>query len=75
MKEEKRKRFKRVASKRVEKLLKSMQVLSNCSNRNNYEYTSQDIDKMMKALREELKKTEAMFRNNLPGEEQKKFKF
>lgn len=60
-----RERFERVASKRVERVIKDIQVLTNCSNTNNYEYTNADIDKMLKAIREELKLLESAFRSDL----------
>ena len=45
----KRERFKRIASKRVENLIKDIRTLSNCSNTGNYEYTQEEVDKMIKA--------------------------
>ena len=38
----KKDRFKRVASKRVDKLLHGIRSLAKCSNINNYEYTEDD---------------------------------
>jgi len=51
----KKERFKRVASKRVDKLLLGIGSLSKCSETNNYEYTKDDVQKMIKVLKEELK--------------------
>lgn len=61
----KRERFKRVASRRVENILKSIRSLSNCSNTNNYEYNEEDVSKMMKAIREEVKIMETLYKKNL----------
>ena len=61
----KRERFKRVASKRVDKLLNGIRSLSNCSNINNYEYTEDDVQKMIRAIKEELKTMETLYRKNL----------
>lgn len=69
-----RERFERVATKRVDRVIKDIQVLANCSNINNYEYTSADIEKMLKAIREELKLLESAFRNDLK-ESREGFKF
>ncbi|WP_372815913.1 hypothetical protein [Psychrobacter sp.] len=56
-----RDRFERVASKRVDRVIKDIQLLANCSNTNNYEYTSSDVEKMLKAIKAELKLLEAAF--------------
>lgn len=61
----KRERFKRVASKRVDKLLNGIRSLSNCSNINNYEYTEDDVQKMIRAIKEELKTMETLYKKNL----------
>ena len=58
-------RFKRVASKRVGKIIQGIRSLSNCSNINNYEYTEDDFQKMLKAIKEELKSMETMYKKNL----------
>ncbi len=61
----KKERFKRVASKRVDKLIHGIRSLSNCSNINNYEYTEDDVQKMIKAIKEELKTMETLYKKNL----------
>lgn len=61
----KRERFKRVASKRVDKLLQGIRSLSKCSNINNYEYSEDDVQKMIKAIKEELKTMETLYKKNL----------
>ncbi|EGK14559.1 hypothetical protein [Psychrobacter sanguinis] len=63
MKSDRRDRFERVASKRVERVINDIRLLSNCSNTNNYEYTSADVDKMLKAIRDEIKLLEASFKS------------
>lgn len=61
----KKDRFKRVASKRVDKLLHGIRSLAKCSNINNYEYTEDDVQKMIKAIKEELKTMEILYKKNL----------
>jgi DNA-binding transcriptional regulator GbsR (MarR family) len=61
----KKDRFKRVASKRVDKLLQGIRSLSKCSNINNYEYSEEDVQKMIKAIKEELKTMETLYKKNL----------
>lgn len=62
---QKKERFKRVASRRVDNILNDIQSLSKCSNKNNYEYAETDINKMLKAIKEEIKVMETLFRKNL----------
>ncbi|NCP91088.1 MAG: hypothetical protein GW827_12800 [Flavobacteriales bacterium] len=61
----KKDRFKRVASRRVDNILKGIRSLSKCSNTNNYEYNEEDLNKMTKAIREELKIMETIYKKNL----------
>lgn len=61
----KKDRFKRVASKRVDNLLNGIRSLSNCSNTNNYQYTEDDVQKMIKAIKDELRTMETIFKKNL----------
>lgn len=63
--EKKEDRFKRVASRRVENILKGIRSLSKCSNVNNYEYDEEDLNKMVKAIKEELKTMEIQYKKNL----------
>ncbi len=53
--ESKRDRFKRVAEKRTKKILKMMELLGNCSNKNNYDYTEDDVNKIIKVIEEQLR--------------------
>ncbi len=62
---QKRDRFKRVASRRVDNILNGIRSLSNCSNTNNYEYNEDDINKMLKAMRDEIRIMETNFKKNL----------
>ena len=43
--ESKRERFHRIAAKRMQNILVEMNRLSNCSNKANYDYTEQDVQK------------------------------
>ena len=46
----KRQRFEKVAEKRVNKVLHYLELLSNCSNTYNYEYSKEDVEKIFKAI-------------------------
>lgn len=54
MREEDREKFVRLATKRVSNALKSIQLIGNLSNRSNYDYTEEDVQKIFRALQEEL---------------------
>ena len=64
---QKKDRFKR-ASRRVENILNDIKSLSKCSNNNNYEYTEADVNKMLKAIKDEIKVLETLFKKNLKDE-------
>jgi hypothetical protein len=74
-KNERRKRFETVAGKRVQTILDKLDSLSNCSNKNNYEYTEADIKKMFSALRERLKIAELSFQDQINKKSKNIFKF
>lgn len=59
--EEKKERFKRVAENRTNRIIESIRLLGNCSNRSNYEYTEEDIRKIFGAIENELKETKQKY--------------
>ena len=52
--ESKRDRFVRIAETRTNKIISMIQLLSNCSNKNTYDYTDQDIQEIFRAIEDEL---------------------
>lgn len=72
-KESKSDLFLRLATPRVEKVLKSLRILGNCANRNTYEYTEQQVDKMMEKLDNAFTLTMTKFHNS--RKQQESFKF
>ena len=70
-----RERFENVAARRTQKILDLLDILGNCSNRTNYEYTDSDIRKMFSAIKEKTRNTEAAFGSAMNKEEKNKFKF
>ena len=50
-----RERFVRLAETRVIKAIKALRLVGNLSNKNNYSYHSEDVQKIMNALEKELK--------------------
>lgn len=74
-KNEKRARFEKVASKRVQNVLKHLERLSNCSNKNNYDYTEEDVKKMLSAIKEKVKFVEAAYTKESIKENKNFFQF
>jgi hypothetical protein len=60
----KRDRFIKVASYRTNQALKYIRLISNCSNRNNYDYSDAEVNKIFSALDEELRITKLKFKSN-----------
>jgi hypothetical protein len=59
----KRDRFVKVASYRTNQALKYIRLISNCSNRNNYDYSDAEVNKIFSALDEELRITKLKFKS------------
>ena len=59
----KRDRFIKVASYRTNQALKYIRLISNCSNRNNYDYSDAEVNKIFSALDEELRITKLKFKS------------
>lgn len=60
-KETNRERFVRIAEARTQKIIDMIELLGNCSNQYNYEYTTKDVDKMFFAIECALKASKARF--------------
>ncbi len=54
-------KFVRVVEARVNKIIKMIRLIGNCSNTANYEYTTENIDQIFDTLHEELDKTKKRF--------------
>ena len=64
----KQQRFKRIAEKRVQKVLDSLRSLSQCSNKRMYEWDDNQLKKIWSAIEKELAKSKARFENARPEE-------
>lgn len=74
-KSERRKRFEKVASGRVNMILKTLDSLEKCSNKNNYEYNDADIRKMKSALTNKMNDVMKSFGNSNEAKRNNEFKF
>jgi len=70
----KRERFENIASKRIQKVLDTLESLSKCANKNNYEYYDKDIHKMIMAIKNKVKFVEDTFKQRLDNKKNT-FKF
>ena len=59
--EEARRRFKRIAAARANRIIKDLQLLTNCSDRKNYEYTEEQKDKIFLPIERALAQTKSHF--------------
>lgn len=57
-------RFKNVAGRRVQKVLDDLESLSKCANKNTYDYSDEDVRKMLKAINEKVVLVKAAFSAN-----------
>ncbi len=73
VKETKRERFVRLAENRTNKILDTLQLLGNCSNRSVYEYSQEDIDKIFNAIQQQLNEVKKRF-NKPTGAKNRIFK-
>lgn len=60
--EQKKERFKRLATQRTNLVLKRLKVLGNCSNRSAYDYSEEEINKIFSEIERSVKETKAQFR-------------
>ena len=74
-KSEKRQRFEKVASNRVQRILDTLTLLQNCSNRNNYEWDENDVERMFSEITKKVKETKASYANELTKTEKHGFSF
>ena len=60
-KESNRERFVRIAEARTQKIINMIDLLGNCSNPYNYEYSQKDVEKMFGAIEQALKTCKAKY--------------
>ena len=75
MSSKRRERFEKVASNRVQKIIDFLDLLGNCANKNNYEYTEKDVDLMFKEINRALKETKILYDKEMGKTKKRGFKF
>ena len=61
---DRRMKFAELASKRVNRATQSIRTIGNLSNRSNYDWTEQDVKKIVRELRKAVKEVEDSFLGN-----------
>jgi uncharacterized protein YeeX (DUF496 family) len=61
MNESKREKFVRLAENRVNRTLNELKLIANLSNKCNYDYSQEDVDKIIKSLKKEVSDLEQKF--------------
>lgn len=74
MDSEKKKRFIKVASRRVDKVCQAIISLEKCSNTYNYKYTEDDVKKMTTVIKSKFDEMKLSFNKGL-SKNKEKFKF
>lgn len=69
--ESKKEKFKRIAENRTNKILDMLDLLGNCSNKSNYEYTDDDVKAIFSAIESAVKVAKMKF---VDKQEKNKFK-
>ena len=62
--ESKHERFVRIAERRVNKILDSLDSLGKCSNKKNYEYTVADVSKIFQTIEKKTKGIKALYQDS-----------
>lgn len=74
-KSEKRLRFEKVASNRVQKVIDYLALIKNCANRNNYEYNEEDVEHMFNVIQKALKDARNAYNTEIAKVNKKGFSF
>ena len=61
--ESKREKFVRLAEKRMDAILKGIELMGNLANTNNYEYSTEDLSKIIRALKDSVSDLERKYIN------------
>jgi len=72
---DKKTKFLELAKLRVNKTIKSIQLIGNLSNKSHYTYSSEQVNQMISALDKELKQVKDKFKNSKKNEEKNGFEF
>jgi len=60
-KNQKRERFKRLATYRTNEVIRRLKVLGNCANRSAYDYNRKEVDKIFNVINQKFRETKSKF--------------
>lgn len=60
--ETKRDRFRRLATKRTNEVIKKLDILGHCANKHSYEYTSEQAKEIFLAIERKLNEVKGLFK-------------
>lgn len=75
MKKDKRAKFIELGEKRMANAIKSLRLIGNLADKNNYHYTEEDASDISRALKQELSDTLSKFKNTRSKSESSTFSF
>ena len=64
VKESREEKFRRIASRRVQKILDNIRLLKNCSSKSSYSYTDEQVSKIFRSINSELDSAKEAFKRN-----------
>ena len=64
-----REKFKRLAEQRVNRAIKTVRLIGNLSNKSNYDYTDEDVERIFSALNAEIRACRARFNDKVRKDE------
>lgn len=70
----KRARFVKIAENRTNKIIDMIKLLGNCSNKNNYSYSEEDVKQIFNAIDQELKIAKTKFQEAQTNKKEFKLK-
>ena len=74
MAETKKQRFDRIANARKDKILDTLRLLENCSNKSNYDYTDEDINNIFENLEQAIRDVKSKFTSDTKEKRINEFK-
>lgn len=70
----KREKFIELAESRVKKTITNLRLIGNLSRKNNYEYTNEDVKKIISALEKEMRNVKDLFKRGSEMSSEDSFK-
>lgn len=64
MEETKRQKFQRLAEARTNRIIEQLDILGNLSNKSNYEYTPEEVNKIFRSIERALRRVERQFEDS-----------